>query len=67
MTTEHLPPEIVDACAQGMRSWFEPCLHADLYCYLPSFPSIGIFCGRRAFERLQIEVDRARLIDQFRD
>ncbi len=67
MQTRHLPDLVIEACGQGVPVYLETCLHADEYAWMPQYPSIGVFCGRRAFERLKVEVDRERLIDQFRD
>lgn len=67
MQTQHLPDAMIQACGQGVPVYLERALPADDYVFTPGCPSYGVFCGRRALERLQIEVDRARLIDQFRD
>lgn len=67
MQTQHLPGVMIQACEQGIPVYLETCLHADEYAWIHGCPSFGVFCGVRAFERLQIEIDRARLIDQFRD
>ncbi len=67
MQTRHLPDLVIQACGQGVPVYRDVILDPDEYAFVPGFPSVGVFCGRRAFERLKVEVDRERLIDQFRD